>query len=593
MPLQATSLQQRNFFSILLPTFLLLSLLSFGGFFFVRSLLLAQWGEVAISKLQQTAHRVDMRLARVKEMLQILETGEGGTVSQEMVGEVLARIGKMPGVVAVAIDWPSEAGMAVGPRAGQDHCRLESFTISPPQHNQVVNDRTVSLLSSFVGGEGERLGQVEVQVSFTALTESIVNHPWWQKYKVYLVDSDGSVLVTAGDRLGLEDYYPLRAFGTVSPLEEETLAAMGRQSSGTLFGPGRPPEEISGFYRLAEAPWTLVVIAQGREVMQPIIRFKYVYFSVITLGILAILFFIRRGTCRLTGQIKGISAEADNLASGRFGPPLTAVGRDEVAELTRSFNKMSRQLQHRLALKEAIDLAREVQQKLLPTGGFAIDGIRVAGRSRYCEETGGDYFDILHYPQDQGKLGVVVGDVVGHGIGAALLMTTLRALLRCRISNPGRADEIVTAVNALLCSDTVGSGNFATLFYLEIDARRQTIGWVRAGHEPALVFQPESGTFFELKGRGLALGVDPAYRFEYNEHPLGSARQLILLGSDGLWEVENGAGEQFGKERLRHILIAHPELEPEPLLELVFAEIDNFRGGERQQDDITLAVIRS
>ena len=254
---------------------------------------------------------------------------------------------------------------------------------------------------------------------------------------------------------------------------------------------------------------------------------------------------------------------------------------------------MSRQLRQRLALKEALDLAREVQQNLLPTGCFAQGRVMVCGRSRYCEETGGDYFDILEYPDNQGKIGVAVGDVVGHGIGAALLMTTLRALLRSRVSTSGRADEIISSVNRLLCLDTQASGSFATLFYLEIDPQRQLLSWVRGGHDPAMVYSLSKNSFFELKGRGLALGVDEQYRFEYNERPLGGGGQLILIASDGAWEVENNAGERFGKERLKALIAAHSSDEPERLIEVLFGEISAFRAGKKQHDDITLAVIKT
>ena len=99
-------------------------------------------------------------------------------------------------------------------------------------------------------------------------------------------------------RLGLEDYFPMRAFGTVNDLEKETLAAMQEKNFGTIFGPGSPPKEISGFYRLTEAPWTMVIMAPGEKVLQPIIRFKLFYILTFTVCILLILFFIRQATNR-------------------------------------------------------------------------------------------------------------------------------------------------------------------------------------------------------------------------------------------------------------------------------------------------------
>jgi phosphoserine phosphatase RsbU/P len=587
------SLQQRTFFFVLLPTFLLLLILSVGGFLFVRNVLMEQWGQAALSKLQHTAHLVDMRLIRLKEMLLLLQTENGGELSLDFAEHILERVEKLEGVVRVEVDWPGKEVHHGGWMGMMRGYRLEPFTISPPSYNTTLQKRTVAILSRFTNGQGEVSGRVAVFVSFDALTERIVNAQWWHTSKAYLLDDQGNVLVSTGVQSSLEDYYPMRAFGTLSSLERDTLAAMAKTSSGTVLGPGQPPKEISGFYQLVEAPWTLVIIAPGKEVLQPIIRFKYHYFSVIVLAILTILLFIRAIIGRVTQRIKELSGVADNLAGGIFGPPLAVTSSDEVGDLTRSFNKMSRQLRQRLALKEALDLAREVQQNLLPTGSFAKGRVMVCGRSLYCEETGGDYFDILEYPENQGKIGVAVGDVVGHGIGAALLMTTLRALLRSRISTSGRADEIISSVNRLLCLDTQSSGSFATLFYLEIDPQRQLLSWVRGGHDPAMVYSPARNSFFELKGRGLALGVDEKYRFEYNERPLGGGEQVILIASDGAWEVENKAGELFGKERLKALIAAHSSDEPERLIEILFAEIDAFRAGKKQHDDITLAVIKT
>jgi len=385
----------------------------------------------------------------------------------------------------------------------------------------------------------------------------------------------------------------MRAFGTVNALEKETLAAIMGHDSGTVFGPGSPPEEISGFYHLKEAPWTMVIMAPGEKVLQPIIRFRLFYIFTFTICILLILFFIRLSTNRVTASIKAVSDAADDLAKGKFGPPLAITTRDEVSELAQSFNKMTGQLKQRLAMKEEINIAREVQQNLLPSESFLAEGLVASGVSLYCDETGGDYFDIIKFPDNNRKVSVVVGDVVGHGIGAALLMTTVRALLRCRVFLPGRLDEIINDVNRFLWRDTRASGNFVTLFYLEVDRMENTMRWVRGGHDPAMVYSPASREFSELMGNGIALGVDADLKFEYNELPVPDEEQLVLIGSDGAWEVENASGEPFGKDRIRQILAAASDLKPDAILRAIIEEINEFRGETPQNDDITLVVVKT
>jgi sigma-B regulation protein RsbU (phosphoserine phosphatase) len=602
MIFQPRSLQQRTLFFILAPTLLLLVIFSVGGFLFVRNILLGQWGETAIVKLQRTAHLIDMELRRPKELLSLLQSADDADVNRQIFTLILRQVEELEGVVGVNVEWPKEdfpkaemGGMAAmkSPKEMMHRYRLERFEVGSPRYDNNLNNRTVSLISEFKNKGEKIVGRVEVLISFDKLIDQILNAPWWKSNKAYLIDGAGDVLISTALELGLEDYFPMRAFGTVNALEKETLAAMQDNNSGTVFGPGSPPEEISGFYHLKEAPWTMVIMAPGEKVLQPIIRFKLFYILTITICILLILFFIRQATNRVTTRIKEVSAAADDLAKGKFSSPLSITTRDEVSELAQSFNKMTGQLKQRLAMKEEINIAREIQQNLLPRDSFSAEGIVASGRSLYCNETGGDYFDIIKFPGNDRKVSLVVGDVVGHGIGAALLMTTVRALLRCRVFLPGRLDEVINDVNRLLWRDTSISGNFVTLFYLEVDRMQNSIRWVRGGHDPAMVYSPASREFAELRGNGVALGVDADWRFEYNEMPVADEEQLILIGSDGAWEVENGTGEHFGKERVRQILAASSDLQPDEILQAIIERINAFRGEIPQNDDITLVVVKT
>jgi sigma-B regulation protein RsbU (phosphoserine phosphatase) len=601
MIFQPRSLQQRTLAFILAPTFLLLITLSVGGFVFVRDMLLRQWGETAVVKLQRTAHHVDMQLRQPKDLLLLLQSSDDAEANRKIFDYIIKRIKELDGVVGVNVEWPKKAyakgtapRMEVASSMDMMHRNLlEPFEVGKPSYNSRLNNRTVSLVSEFKNKDDKVVGRIEVIIAFDTLIDQIINSPWWKGNRASLIDSEGNVLASTAVHLELEDYFPKRAFGTVSALEKETLLASRKNNSGTVFGPGSPPEEISGFYHLAEAPWTMVVVAKGEQVLQPIIRFKLFYILTFASCILLILFFIRLATSQITTRIKDVSAAAEDLAKGNFGPPLTATGRDEVGELTKSFNKMAGQLKHRLAMKEAINVAREVQQNLLPHDSFSARGITAGGIALYCDETGGDYFDIITFPENERKVGVVVGDVVGHGIGAALLMTTVRALLRCRLFLPGSLDEIMNDVNRLLWRDTSKSGNFVTLFYLEVDRQQNTLRWVRGGHDPAMVYSPASRQFSELKGNGLAFGVDADWRFEYNELPLTDEEQLILIGSDGAWEVENSNGEQFGKERLRLLLAENSDLQVDDILRNIIKTLGVFRGDAPQNDDITLVVVKT
>ncbi|MCK5248866.1 MAG: PAS domain S-box protein, partial [Spirochaetaceae bacterium] len=156
--------------------------------------------------------------------------------------------------------------------------------------------------------------------------------------------------------------------------------------------------------------------------------------------------------------------------------------------------------------KNALALAGEVQRSLLPHLNPQIDGLDISGKNVACNEIGGDYFDFFWDPDTlQSPFTAVVGDITGHGVDSALLMATARAFLRMRASQVGTIKDIVTEMNHHLTEDVYDTGNFMTLFYLTINADRRHIDWIRAGHEPAWLYDPDNESFEELKGPGLAL----------------------------------------------------------------------------------------
>jgi sigma-B regulation protein RsbU (phosphoserine phosphatase) len=244
-----------------------------------------------------------------------------------------------------------------------------------------------------------------------------------------------------------------------------------------------------------------------------------------------------------------------------------------------------------MRLKQEMNLAMEVQQGLLPMKPPEIEGFDIAGKSIYCDETGGDYYDFIEFPE-LGLMGVAVGDVAGHGIAPALLMTTVRALLRSRIIQPGGLAQMITDVNRLLCIDTSETGNFMTLFFMVLDPGNGVVRWVRAGHEPAVVYDSSTDSFNELYGDGIALGVDETWSFQENRQELWSDSQIVLIGTDGIWESENHQGEGFGKKRLREIIRKHKHQTSQEIVHAITAALANHRPTAAQQDDITMVIIK-
>ncbi len=250
----------------------------------------------------------------------------------------------------------------------------------------------------------------------------------------------------------------------------------------------------------------------------------------------------------------------------------------------RKFNKRSRRW---------LTQAMEVQQNLLPNGGSVWDGLDIAGRSLFCDQTGGDYYDYFEKSDRTSRtISIVAGDVSDHGLPSALLMTTARAFLRECASRADSVASIVGHVNRHLTHDVQTSGRFMTLFYAEIDCKARSIRWVRAGHDPALVYDPRSGEFDELGGQGgLPLGVfEDAHYEEY--HRELAAGQVLVMGTDGIWEARNREGRMFGKLILQQVIRDNAVRPAVEIVEKVLEALRQFLFPLDIQDDATLVVVK-
>jgi phosphoserine phosphatase RsbU/P len=243
--------------------------------------------------------------------------------------------------------------------------------------------------------------------------------------------------------------------------------------------------------------------------------------------------------------------------------------------------------------KKALSLAAEVQKILLPQKSPDIYGLDVAGKSVPCEEIGGDYFDYFFAPEyKQEPLSVVVGDISGHGVDAALLMTTARAFLRMRASQSGTVSNIVAEMNRHLTLDIFETGRFMTLLFMSFDPEKSRISWVRAGHEPAFLYHPETDLFEKLQGPGMVLGIDEDMVFVENHYSGLSSGQIIAIGTDGIWETRNKSLEMFGKTRFKEILRQHAHQNAQTILESVFEQVQEFSSGFKTEDDLTLVIVK-
>jgi len=243
-------------------------------------------------------------------------------------------------------------------------------------------------------------------------------------------------------------------------------------------------------------------------------------------------------------------------------------------------------------VQRSLAQASIIQQNLAPKSNPQVKGFDIAGKSIWCDETSGDYYDFFQPAEwEQKKIGIVVADVIGHGISSALLMTTARAFFRERILSPGSSAALVTDVNQRLVMDIEKLNLFITLFYSEIDIKDKHFRWVHAGHEPAMLYDPAEDSFDALGGEGLPLGVMENWIYKESAKQLHSG-QIILIGTDGIKETHNKHHELFGVERFNRVIRDHSRKQAKEIIEEMFDSLASFRFPVERKDDETLVVIK-
>jgi len=253
-----------------------------------------------------------------------------------------------------------------------------------------------------------------------------------------------------------------------------------------------------------------------------------------------------------------------------------------------------REMEGRLARSNAeLQIAADIQRSFMPEAIPKMTGFDIAARTVMAKEVGGDFFDVIPFEiisLDQGRLGILVADVSGKGVPAALFMALSRIVVRVNALWHRDPAKAIFDANNIITHDSK-SGMFVTLFFGTLHEKERTLTYVNAGHNPPMVFRSRDGTIEELLPTGIILGAQENRHFDSATISIGTG-DVVVMYTDGVTESINAAEELFGEERLKEIIRASAGLPAEVIVERILAGVRKHTGDMPQFDDITLLVIR-
>jgi sigma-B regulation protein RsbU (phosphoserine phosphatase) len=249
---------------------------------------------------------------------------------------------------------------------------------------------------------------------------------------------------------------------------------------------------------------------------------------------------------------------------------------------------LHQQLIEKKRLEGQLEVARQVQLELLPASDPQLDGFDICAYNYPTEEVSGDYYDWVRIYEDQ--IGLVIADVSGKGVPAALLMAFLRASLRAA-THIGYAPHISMAKVNYLLWESIERNQFVTAFYGVLDASNKTLAYTNAGHNPPLLMDADGSARFIERG-GLPLGMFRDTRY-YEYYLALEPGQILVLYTDGVTEANNESGQEYERERLERTVRAGRHLSAKELINFIYDDVLEWTGGRGATDDITFFIIKA
>lgn len=243
----------------------------------------------------------------------------------------------------------------------------------------------------------------------------------------------------------------------------------------------------------------------------------------------------------------------------------------------------------RQRLERDLEIARQIQQGLLPSKVPTIQGYEIAGWSKPAEQTGGDYYDWVPLPN--GQIGITLADVTGHGIGPALVAANCHAYIRSMLPSVENLGQVMQQINELLV-ENLPTNLFVTLAIGSIDMTANQLRLLSAGHGPLLLYKASEHQVLDFKAHGIPLGILAAAPYGPDQRIDLNPGDMIILLTDGFYEWANATKEQFGLEQLKASILACHDLAPDAFIQALYKDVISFAADTPQQDDLTAVVLK-
>jgi serine phosphatase RsbU (regulator of sigma subunit) len=259
----------------------------------------------------------------------------------------------------------------------------------------------------------------------------------------------------------------------------------------------------------------------------------------------------------------------------------------ELAQAYQELQAAQAALLEKERIERELELARDLQQSILPRQFPQIPGLHIAAINQPARQVGGDFYDVI--PLKNGRLGLVIADVSGKGMPAALFMGLTRSLIRAEARRSLSPRTVLLSVNNLLMENQLAE-MFVTVFYGVLDPQESQLSYVRAGHDRPILYNSERKECRWLAPAGTVLGMLADIRLDEERIRLQPGEQLVLY-SDGITDANSPSGEFFGAERLQKIICFSKASHPRELCQAIFDQVGQFQAGAEQYDDMTLLIV--